>query len=534
MRNHFSWFTWIFVIICSFGISYISNIGFINAIQQTPPHTVFVGSTHYWQDGMFYIAQIQEGKHGTWMNTYVYTEEPVIPHLSHWPNIILGKLSAITSISPVYMFHIGNSVLLFFFLIISYYAIQQIFPRASHSVLVFLFFISSTSLMNRLPASAPIPYWPYELWNTPHFILTRFGTIPHYTTQSIIFTLLLIGLFRKQSIHTWTHRVAMGITMILLTILQPIMAAILLATYIATVVIWGDDKDKKTTYIITIGLICAVAYTLINFSVPPYTQAKLWEAAQQVKTVPFFLLKSIGPIIPLVIIGFIQTIKKPKPIERFGMVLLIVGYCSFYSPLPAYLGISNIRILFPGYYFFFAWFAVIGIYTLSRWLTRVTTLKHNTLIILIFFTYLISVSPTIIWEIKQKIGSTYEPNNPLYYLPTTTYQAFTFLESIQPYDVLVLGNPQSFMDIRIPALSGHHTITGPHYATINYEEKRDQAIALFLLQMTKQEAKQWLMIHHVSYILFTNYDGDVTAFYTHYPFCTPVFSTTTATVCAVH
>ncbi|MDD4431942.1 MAG: hypothetical protein PHF61_11135 [Bacteroidales bacterium] len=96
MSKQKQWYTWCIVILCSIAIAYISTASYFTAIKYTPQNAVFTGTTHHWQDGMFYLSQIQEGKHGKWANTYLYTEESIMPFLSHWPNILLGKICALT------------------------------------------------------------------------------------------------------------------------------------------------------------------------------------------------------------------------------------------------------------------------------------------------------------------------------------------------------------------------------------------------------------------------------------------------------
>lgn len=533
MSKQKQWYTWCIVILCSIAIAYISTASYFTAVKYAPQNAVFTGTTHYWQDGMFYLSQIQEGKHGKWANTYLYTEESVMPFLSHWPNILLGKICALTKGSVITIFHTSTCILIVGFVMLSYYALCAVFPTNHKGLLPFLFFITATSLMNKLPAGSIAPFWPYELWNTPHYIFNRFGTVPHYMVQSILFTLLLIIVFRKKINRSWPHYLSIGVCMLILAFLQPIMAAIFLGTYMLTVFLWRDGRDKKTTLMLCIGFGLASIYTAINFTVPPFTQAKLWEAAQQVKTTPLFLLKSIGPILPLVIIGMIKTIKKSSPIERFGMFLIIVGYFSFYSPIPHLLGVSNVRILFPGYYFFFAWFATVGLEAIALWLTKITTVKKQFLVGLLFFLYLVITAPTVVWEVKQKLSTVYSQEDSMYYLPKTMYQAFTFLEQTPPYEDIVLGNPITLMDMRIPALSGHKTVTGPAYATINYDQKQKETVQFFTSTMEKDQALQWIQTHHVSYVLYTIYDGYVGDFQTHYPFLTKVFESPTATVFTV-
>jgi hypothetical protein len=254
------------------------------------------------------------------------------------------------------------------------------------------------------------------------------------------------------------------------------------------------------------------------------------EAQWQVRTTIPFLLKSIGPIVLYAALGILFRLKKAAPIERFGIILLPVAYLSFLLPISERIGISNARLLFPAQYLFWGWFAAVGLYETAEWLKSFVTYKKNIIIGLLFLIFFISASPTIIWELQQKVPDTSIYQNPLYFLPKPIYDAFIYIQKQKPLSSFVLANPSSGLDILVPVVSGHRTITGLRYTTVHLTEKRKEVVQFFTLGMDSTTALHWLQLHKVSFVLFTLYDGDKEVFQQRYPFLTPVYSTPTGAV----
>ena len=235
-------------------------------------------------------------------------------------------------------------------------------------------------------------------------------------------------------------------------------------------------------------------------------------------TLPF-LLASIGPIVPFVLIGLIARRKTYAPIERLGALVIIGCYTAFLFPhIVQWFGITNVRILFPAMYIFLGWFAAAGLASIKKqWI--------QTLLIILF---LLIEAPTFLWEIKIKIpvitGYYY------YFTLKSTYDAYLFLGKTPPYTDVVLANPYSQSDVRVPALSGHQTVSGHMLTTIRSEEKDTMAKEFFGLTMKKELVIPWMNQQRITYVLLTSLDGNKTVFETRYPFLTPLYTTSTATV----
>ncbi|MFH0749480.1 MAG: hypothetical protein V1917_01020 [Candidatus Gottesmanbacteria bacterium] len=523
---------WISVIVLSILASLAASTTYLSFVFHTPPQTVNLGVTHYWEDYMYYLSQFTQGARGAWLNHAMFTEEGVAPTLLHYPNILLGKIGGIIHLNPMDSYNISIIVLSCIFLIFTYYCLKKLFPKPIYAFPAFLFFLFSASFMNRLPDGALYRFYPYQLWNTPHYMFDRIGTLPHYLVINILILLSLVFLFTRHT-KIWITILTVCV-FCMVTILQPVAITLIIGTYWLTSVVWKDNKDWKKVGFLTVGYLFGTLYLTFLYFTNHYVNSMASEAQWQVRTIFPFLMKSIGPILPFAVLGIVFRWKKTTSIERFGMILIPGAYLTFLLPVSGHFGISNARLLFSAQYLFWGWFAAVGLFELAERLKHVVRYKKNTIIGLLFFVFFISVAPTIVWELQQKIPPATTYTDPLYFLPKSISNAFTYLSTQKPLSSLVLANPSSRMDMLVPVLGGHRTITGPQYATQNLPEKKAEVIKFFALEMEENETRRWLQSHHINFVLFTVYDGDRNAFQRTYPFLVPLFSSKTATVYGIN
>lgn len=526
----------IVVILISMVMAVFGNIVFLIGIFQTPPGTVYLGVTHYFQDYFLYLSQVVQGMHGMWLNHYLFTSEYVTPTFQYWPNILLGHIARILHLSPILIFNGSTYILLFIMLVGTYVMFKRIFPKKYLAYTGFLFFVFSTSVLNRLPKTAEVPYWPFELWGTKHLITNRLSTLPHHLMLTILFCGILIVLFDERiHLRRWIKWVLTGIQIILLTVLQPVFASMIVGCYVLSCLLFKKKDHLIRACVLVISFLIPFLYMvfLLHNQNGPDMYAGAWDARQQTLTTTWYLLLSIGPIVPFAVCGIILRIKRLTQIEWFGLLLVLIGYTLFRLPnVDVFLGISNNRVISTGCIIILAWFAATGTDTIAKLVTRRHTKWKSLVFTFLFMTFFLAVTPTIIWEVKKKVNEN-NKKDPVAYIPKTTYKAFEFLAQDQSWQNVVLANPINAYDSMVPALSGHKTYSGHMLLTIRSEEKFALSKTFFQLSMTSSEAKKFLQTIPISYVLFTTTDGNVEQFQNAYPFLTPIFSTATATVYTV-
>jgi len=178
---------------------------------------------------------------------------------------------------------------------------------------------------------------------------------------------------------------------------------------------------------------------------------------------------------------------------------------------------------------FLAWFAAAGVDGIAELLTKKKKHLKALVATCLLFIFFVAVTPTILWEIRQKIDPKNMPS-PIIYIPSSAYDAFRFIAKDPLWQHVTLGNPVSYTDTIAPALTGHKSYSGHPLTTIRSEEKKAQATAFFKLDMTEDQAYTFLKSIPITYVIYMVYDGDINVFRGTYRFLTPVFSSPGATV----
>lgn len=503
----------------------LNSIVFFASLITQPAGTVFLGTVHYWEDYFFYLNHFYQGAHGAWLTVNRLTPEPTIPTIIYWSNILAGKVFGFFGITPVLSYNLTLIVLAVFSGISLYILLHKILRDSWLSLSAFLIAMSATSLQNRVRSdTGEMIFWPFQIWKTPHFAFDRLGGAPHQMLLTlstyVLFTLYLSPLHKYRKLQF----LMLFLTVAVITTIQPAQGAMIAAVLTAGEIIRflisrKVDIANLRKLAVLIGTVATLSlYMLRLFTLAPHVQTKVWEASQQSLTVPLFLLKSIGPVTVLAVIGVLSRISRFSAVEWSGLLLILGGYAMFLSPLPKLIGISNVRLLFPAAYAFWGLFAAYGINYLSRRLAGKTRISASGLAAILTGFFLLISLPTLVWEVNMKLKVLENPSDPMLFLPTPVYAGFMTLEKSGIYDDIVMANPASHMDSLIPALSGHTVWSGHLLATTDNGIRQQEAADFFSGNLNPAGTAGWLKQRNIRYILFTVYDGDRQQFRRNYPF----------------
>lgn len=512
----------LFVVIFALVLTIINSIGFFAGLLNRPANTVFLGTIHYWEDYFFYLNHFFQGAHGAWLTANRYTSEATAPSILYWSNLILGKTGGLLQLSPIISYNLSVFLLSFFTLVTSYLLLKKIYPTDRLRALAGFFIgAAATSMINYIRVDGKPMWYPFQLWRTPHYAFDRLGGAPHQIAQTLLFLLLTILYFHKESAKPKLV-VLLSLLIIALTTLNPVQAVMFMgAAWACTLALPAMRKTHAAPlFLISIIALASFVFTNSVLSTLPHLQSKLWEAAQQTTTTLPFLLLSVGPVSLLFFIGLPPSLRQKNPILLFGAILVLGTYTLFLSPIPKLLGISNVRVIFPGLYPFIGAVAANGIFSLKS--------KH--LIALCLALFLLLSLPTMRVELEEKLAPLKRTSDILVFLPENISQGFTELAKL-PFDAVTLGNPESHIDVLIPPLSGHTTYSGHPLATTNNNEKRWMATRFFLLQMP--DAYTWLTKNNIQFVVLTRYDGNKELLMKTYPFLLPIYTNPGMTIFSV-
>lgn len=496
----------------------INSVGVFVGMANRPANTVYLGTIHYFEDYFLYLNHFFQGSHGAWLTANRYTGEITSPSILYWTDVAMGKLGGLIGCTPIVSYHIFLVIVTCTTLLVMYMLLTRIFPTSKFRAFTgFLFAVVSTSFINHIYVDGKPMWYPFQLWRTPHFALDRLGGVPHQTLQSLLFFVLTILCFSKNTSHPIRRLILIGICAFILTSLNPIQGAIFLGTISVThIILYLQKKPVAVPPLIILALTTSATFIYMYFlsTTLPHSQARAWEATQDTTTTIPFLFMSMGPISFLWLLGIIPALMSGSSVLLFACILTVGTYAVFISTIPQAVGVSNLRILFPALYPFIGAIAVYGAYFIALKLTKFVP-KMTTVNVITLFFILLSL-PTLSWEIQQKIKSQADTADRTIYLPKPVYSMFTALSTAGTFDDVVLANPATHMDVLVPPLSGHTTYSGHMLLTINSGEKQTAASRFFALNT--QDAAQWLKTNHIRYILFTPYDGDINNFILAYPF----------------
>lgn len=503
----------IFIIICALLLSILNSISFFAGLFNQPQGSIYLGTVHYWEDYFFYLNHFFQGANGAWLTANRFTSETTEPTIIYWTNILMGKIGSIIGLSPILTYNVFLLILAFLMLLLMGAILLRHFRyQAVPAASAFIFATLASSLQNRVTSSEGVRiFWPYQIWKTPHFAFDRLGGAPHQIIQSILFFILSVTIFwdiKNQKIKH-LHYIIPSSAGILLATINPAAAAAIYASALVTVLIIKISNRNLAPTIIPklfisgffTGLTCIYMLHLMN--IQPHIQTKIWEAVNQNATTWPFLAASIGPIIIFILFGLLSgNLQKLNPLEIFGLILFTGAYFMFMSPIPAKVGIGNMRFLFPATYIFLGIWAVHGLDFVSAKARELTGIGKKTAYIGLLGLFILLSLPTNVWELSQRWPKS---NSILLYLPEDIYQGFLFLKDQKPPDLVALGNPASHMDSLIPPLSGHTSYSGHMLHTINHPLKQQTAMAFYSGGLPDPE--KFLQDNHITYVIFTGYDG---------------------------
>jgi hypothetical protein len=530
------------VLLASAILACLNSALFFTSILNKPDGTIYLGTIHYWEDYFFYLNHFFQGAHGMWLTHNRFTTETLPSSFIYWNNVILGKIGGVFGLSPILSYNVSVLLLSFCALVLSFLLLVSVFRLPPPLAFIgFLFANLSASLPNIVTSNeGKRIIWPYQIWGTPHFAFDRLGGSPNQLERTVGFYLLLCSAFLplpKTTKRFWQFIILMGSVSALYATVNPVQAlsfAALVSGITVLACIFTRKLPGRQELIRLLALVIPTGLfylaTAQAMDISPYKEAKVWEMVNQSHTTFLFLLASIGPVLPFALAGLLARAKNLTRPEWFGALFLLISYTVFMSPIPAAIGVSNLRVLFPALYIFWGAFAAWGLSFCAQFIARKTRIKPPAIRILLLAVFLIVTLPTFNWELGWKFPKTVDRTDPLLYLPTGVYDGFMALGSRSPYDDAAIGNPASHMDTLIPPLSGHTTYTGHIAATLNKDAKIPLSLAFFTKSMTAETAKTFLKENHIRFVVFTFYDGDRILFEQTYPFLSKIFENTQTAV----
>ena len=269
-------------------------------------------------------------------------------------------------------------------------------------------------------------------------------------------------------------------------------------------------KDHLKNAIVAIVLLAVPALlgavlTNISFAHDPIlTAAKVWEDSQRVSVGFAQFIFAIGPIALLIPFGIRQVFREKSPLALLFIVLGLLSFGMFFSPLPALLHTSQVRWISPVTYTIFPLLAIFGLKEVVQILSRYTHLKASLLRDGIVLLYLLLTVPSLLSQIdaRTKPLLTDQTELQLNHLSPSIMHILSTLETRPTTDV-VLTDPSLPIDVLIP-VTGKRTFTGHPIHTL-YPTVKDQLRRTFFEgAMNDRDAQKFFTDHRIRFIIMTD------------------------------
>ena len=478
---------------------------------RTPQFTVFLGTVHYPMDYLDYLAFITQGKNHWFLSYHVFTGETTKLELLNWIYTFGGHMGSFFHLTAPVTYQVLVVVASAAYLYISYRLAAVLFPTNKTTRLIsYILFLLSNEFPRIYSHSGTWIFTYLYPWNNIGEPLERLSNVPHHVFIQFGIMAAFVG-----GISYWLGRknkslIALAILGCFVSSMQPLQWALVTGVLgVSGLFAWWQTKtEQQKTTLVNQGLFAflpSVVFFLSGlpvaiylkhlYTLVPYDYTLIWEATQQVRiTIIQFIILN-GPLMVLAILAIPFVVKKIT-IREFPVIFYSVFVIAvFFSPIPDYAKILNLRFLSVIPTFAFAYLA-----TWLIWLVA-SKVDPKRKIMLTWFLSIVAISITIPVTANQFYSRmfTVGPTDVNAYLPLGAYQTYEVAEKVVGPTETVLVEPL-FSDT-FAGLTGKHVFVSNEFATINYARKIKEATDFYYSKQLLDSYKVgWLKENKISYI----------------------------------
>lgn len=538
---------------------FLEFLPYFYSLMITPQGFVSLSVTHYAYDYFYYLSHMAQGTSHFLFSTNLHTGEPQIYTYIGWVYVLWGKLFSLFGIFQTVGYQLASFFMMVLFLFVMYRFLLSVFPDSwKKRVGVFGLFLFSNALITIQNGHLTF----FDTWNNFGSPFIRLEMVPHHLLTQTLLVATLFLLFTNNrnktyasstsekfspkgsnNIFSWGiplifqhyHHISVIFLSFLLSTIQPLQWMLMGASIgIISFLLKPSLKSLLPGILWIIAGLPSVLYLRALFQTQPYINTITWEAAQQQVYTFIDYFKFNGIVAILGIIGLPFILRRKSAILTLLLFYSFVSIFLFFSPIPQYFSLLNIRFLssLPTLLF-----AVSTIELISRarpglaWLklkmggdrTRLTARQGGALnalkarplnglapqerpgliktsqlmYVLIIILFIIILSPPLFFQMKQRLN--YDTNNAYFFLSKGAYDA---LVSAQKYstmdDVFLVQWPFS---APFTGLSGRREYHSNFLATINSTDKEAKSRVFFEGKMSEEEMKTFLMENGITRVI---------------------------------
>lgn len=453
-----------------------SIIGF----QKTPADTVFLGTVHHSDDYFYYLSQFTQGTTRFLTTTNLYSSENGPDTFIGWSNVLTGRLFHLIGIPAIPAYQISIALWTFLLCLSAYKLALLVLKNKHKALLSLLLFV----LYHSFPIIADNRWTYADYWNNFSVPRVRFGGAPHQLLLHTLSVLTLSWLLQNK-------RMLMALSSFFLSSLQPILW--LLVTGSCGIVALIKRRSIFPSLLLFLSGLPMAIYLYRIFSTLPFSQLKIWEAAQQTPLTLSGFFLAMGPIFIIALLSLYIFLWKRTYERLIIFTFALLSLTLLLSPIPQIIGFTNIR--------FMSTLTILCISIIAA--DGLMHIKSRILCISFIVVLGILVVPNHIHT--AKISSMFTTSNAYEFLSKND---FDFLSSIK-----TIGKPRDLpaqagtflvlwpYNMPFPALTGKKSYHGHPLLTIDPSTKNASAAAFYDEKLTDRQIRQFLKENNIQFII---------------------------------
>jgi hypothetical protein len=332
---------WLWVLGWSLVLAALTSLPYVVGMSASTPDRQFGGLVYNVLDCNSYIAKMRQGARGEWLFTLPYTSEQHRGAFVYPFYLILGKLAALSGLSPVLVYHVARLASIPLLLVSVYAFLARITPWKAIRRIAFLLIAFSSGLgwlFALLGRSTFAGNLPIDFWVTEGYLFLLVYAMPHLAFAAALLLCLLSVI-----LDTWRWRtrgllLASALLALLLTAILPFYAgvaySVLGATWVVDSILHRHADMRRLQVLIASGLpsLPLLAYQGYVFALDPFF--RVW-AAQNTTLSPHILHYALGYLflLPWAAANVISAIHRHKKLETLPVVWALIVPILVYLPV---------------------------------------------------------------------------------------------------------------------------------------------------------------------------------------------------------
>lgn len=514
----------VLVLLIAIVFSFLNILHVVLPAFKIPKDTQYMAVGHSFNDYFNLLSFVNEGKHGSWKAYNAFTGEDLGEFLlTAWPNLLIGKLARLLSLTPqlgywLAVFFLGLGVILSV-----YFLLTLALEEKKYLVLpVFLAYIFSGPFF-KIESLRPFKFYFYNLtwyYRSPFF--DRLSIIPHFLLSSlfIIWAFIASYYFFESLKNGEIGRKTMisfgmvTVFLILILSLTPIKIIYWLVAFgiVTAGQLFGKVKKRSQIFLLLL-MFLATGLTFFLFGLylrsdigPTYfPEVKEWER----RSLEYPSLKSLilgsGPILVLAlastpfILG-LGILGKINPTILFGFTATCLSYILFYTRFSLLFDNHNSRLIFPEAYLFMP---MVFFLMLDRVGEKLKLNRYNLVWTVCLLLVVFSV-PSLYSSVRQRIGDASSVAGYYQYPPNGLVAGFKYIDQRTRKKEVVLTSQR--MANLLPSFADIKAFVCRPLATIDYDRKLTEATMFFSGRLNSKDKYDFLHNNGIKYIIVTPFD----------------------------